>query len=293
MFDVFYIGTKPGLFVHESAADSIQHAQLQSRTRYCWIISYLADYSGWDFLWEPPPWQKQFVHVWPSQWNQFSGTYLVPKSQDDICYHFHDTRIPNRARPQEFVVNVPGAVLDWTWSPHPLDPPFDYVFGNQWWPAEKWATVEYRVPGAQQQKFVSNVNAVLPVQSDAPWRMLHDCDWDRSWHPDPGDPPYIYVFGNQWWPAEKMPTVEYHVPGAVDRKFVSYPRAVLRPDDTRWIVPEEFDHCAIDLSWQPDPGSPPYVYQFGTQHQKTGGTSLCRVRRHRSQICIQPQIPAQ
>jgi hypothetical protein len=27
----------------------------------------------------------------------------------------------------------------------------------------------------------------------------------------------------------------------------------------------------VDFSWVPDPGEPPYIYQFATQHQKTGG----------------------
>jgi hypothetical protein len=27
----------------------------------------------------------------------------------------------------------------------------------------------------------------------------------------------------------------------------------------------------FDFSWVPDPGAPPYIYQFATQHQKTGG----------------------
>jgi len=270
MFDVFYIGKKPGLFAHERAANDIQHARQQSRTRYCWIITYLADYSDWDFLWEPPPWQRDFVHVWPSQWHDFSGTYLVPCDGDDVQYHFHDRVIPNRSRPAEFEVLVPGVEFDFSWSPHPLDPPFTHVFGNQWWSATTWPTVIYQMPGAVTDKYYQTVRAQLPVNHDH-WHCLHDCDFDRSWQPDPGDPPYIYVFGNQWWSAEKMPTVEYHVPGAVQRKFLVHPRALLRPDLTRWQIPSGIDHDSIDYSWVPDPGAPPYIYEFSTQHQKTGG----------------------
>jgi hypothetical protein len=36
-------------------------------------------------------------------------------------------------------------------------------------------------------------------------------------------------------------------------------------------VPEGVDETQIDFSWVPDPGEPPYIYQFATQHQKTGG----------------------
>jgi hypothetical protein len=101
--------------------------------------------------------------------------------------------------------------------------------------------------------------------------VVPDCDWDYSWVPDPGEPPYIYVFGNQHWSAEKMPTIEYRVTGATERKYMSYPCAELLPDMTNWTIPAGVDAKSVDLSWVPDPGEPPYVYQFATQHQKTGG----------------------
>ena len=38
-----------------------------------------------------------------------------------------------------------------------------------------------------------------------------------------------------------------------------------------WIIPTGFDVESFDWSWHPDPTDPPYIYQFGTQHQRTGG----------------------
>ena len=81
MFDIFYIGTAPGLFAHERPADSLEHAEQQSRTRYCWVINYLSDYQNFDFLWEPPPWQSHQTHVWPSQHQSNGQTYLIPKKK--------------------------------------------------------------------------------------------------------------------------------------------------------------------------------------------------------------------
>ena len=80
MFDIFYLGPKPNLFPHEQAVNSIEQAQEFSRTRYCWIINYLTDYTGHDFLWEPVPWEANQTHVWPSQHQANGGTYLVPKT---------------------------------------------------------------------------------------------------------------------------------------------------------------------------------------------------------------------
>ena len=88
MFDVFYSGVKPNQFVHEQPADSIEHAQQLSRTRFFWWINHCVDYSDFDFLWEPVPWEAHQRHAWPSQHQADSGTYLVPKvGYTDTNYH--------------------------------------------------------------------------------------------------------------------------------------------------------------------------------------------------------------
>ena len=192
------------MFAHEREARDIEHARSLSRTRYFWWINYLTDYTGWDFLWEPVPWQSQYVHVWPSVWDQFHGLCLVPRHAETLEFHFHDRVLPPRTYPDRFV-------------------------------------------------------------------KLMDCEFDTSWTPHPFDPPYIYVFGNQWWSAVKHPTVEFHVPGATERKYLAFPRAELPVDMTNWYVPPDIDVGDFDFSWVPDPGDPAYTYQFGTQHQRTGG----------------------
>jgi hypothetical protein len=271
MFDVFYSGIKPGVCAHEQQADSIEHAQQLSRTEYFWWITYLSDYSKFDFLYVPPPWQSQYIHTWPSQHHEYSGTYLVPRSATQTQYRFHTKILPNKESLNYYRELTPSE-FDHTWAPHPHDPPYIYVFGNQWWPAETWPTLEYHVPGATERKYMDVPQAVLPQNPNRPWyNIVADCDWDYSWQPDPGDPPYIYVFGNQWWSAEKMPTVEYRTPGATERKFMSWPRAELLQDRTAWTIPDSVDVSNFDFSWVPDPGAPPYIYQFATQHQKTGG----------------------
>jgi hypothetical protein len=268
MFDVFYSGIKPNLFVHECEADSIEHAQALSRTRYFWWITYLADYSTHDWDFQPVPWQSKYTHTWPSQHHEYSGTYLVPQS-GEIEYHFHSKVIPNQDAPADFDTLVDNTEFDYTWAPHPQDPPYTYVFGNQWWPANQMPTVEYHVPGATERKYLDTPQAQLLENRNNCWHTLADCEWDYSWVPDPGDPPLIYVFGNQWWPANQMPTVEYHAAGATERKYMSWPRAMLFPTSINWTVPTGLTN--VDLSWCPDPGDPPMTYQFGTQWQRTGG----------------------
>lgn len=203
MFDVFYSGTKPNQFAHEREADSIEHAQQLSRTRYFWWITYLCDYSTFDWDFQPVPWQSEYTHVWPTPWKEFYGIYLAPKT-GEIKHHYHTRVIPAQQHPENY-------------------------------------------------------------------QRLIDCEFDTTWLPHPWEPPYIYVFGNQWHRAEVMPSVEYRVPGASERKYMSWPRATLKPCDDHWEISSDIDPTTVDTSWRPDPGAPPYIYQFATQHQKTGG----------------------
>ncbi len=318
--------------MHEQKADSVDHAKQLSKTRFFWVVNYLADLSAWDFLWEPAPWQAHQRHAWPNQHQPDSGIYLVPKTWNGVDTNYHQYpqihhradskfwKIPEWIDPDsidkawspdpmdppyiyEFPVEwgwdrvggpqycIPGAteikyidnfvaktrkdlqywnILDniskddpvLSWRPNPTDTPYIYVFGNQWYSAEQRASAEYHVPGATERKYMDTVRTTrLPDHSK--FVILHECEFDYSWEPDPGDPPYIYVFGNQHWSAEKMPTVEYHVPGATERKYMGI-IARLFKNKTNWTL-----HAFIqrwDYSWVPDPGEPPYIYVWGNQH---------------------------
>ena len=457
------------MFAHEQAVESIEQAQRLSRTRFFWFVNYLSDYTDFDFLWEPAPWQAEYTHVWPTAWDQVYGMYLVPKDKE-IKYHYQTNALPTKRYPENYTIladaefdtawvphpwdppyiyvfgnqhwpgeimptveyhmpgaterkymdwpqatlvsnkinweicedididtwdwswvpnpkdppyiyvwgnqwnppefkasvryTVPGATevkymserttrspqpekfkqikpvvdFDYSWEPNPLDPPYNYVFGNQWnpgpaeptleyavsgateikyvdlpvaklagdsnkftkyydcdfdyswepwrldpgappfiyvfgnqhWPVETMPTIEYTVPGATERKYLTEPTATL-LPNTANWITQFNCEFDYSWHPEPGSPPYIYVFGNKWWPAEKMSTVEYHMPGATERKYMSVPEAKLLTDMTHWQIPPNVDTRDMDFSWVPDPGEPPYIYQFATQWQKTGG----------------------
>jgi len=265
MFDIFYSGKKPGLFAHEREANSIEHAQSLSRTRFFWWVSYLCDYSGWDWFYEPPPWQAGQNHVWPSKWHQYSGTCLIPKTPTDQ-WNFHDEVVTTRCVNENWKVlhAINHSQFDFSWHPHPLDPPYIYVWGNQHWPAEQMPTVEYHVPGATERKYMDQPAVLLHNQQHWHTHAVLD-NFDYSWVPDPGDPPYNYVFGNQHWPAEIMPTVEYRVPGATEYKYIDYPRAQLAKQMDDWELCENIDIDTWDWTWVPNPKEPPYTYVFGNQ----------------------------
>ena len=62
-----------------------------------------------------------------------------------------------------------------------------------------------------------------------------------SWHPDETSEPFIYQFGNQYYSAEQMPTLEYRVIGADEVSYVNDLIATLGHDKTNWEIPKDVD----------------------------------------------------
>ena len=91
--------------------------------------------------------------------------------------------------------------------------------------------------------------------------------FDTTWHPDPTDPPMTYQFGTQ---HQRTGGPRYYNGGDLV-KYVDTPRAVKKSKDSNWTVPVGADTNSFDWTWHPDDTDPPYMYQFGTQHQRTGG----------------------
>jgi hypothetical protein len=229
MFDVFYCGPKPGLFAFEQPAASLEEAADKSRTSHYWYIYGDNDYSNFDFEYVPVPWENSHLHVWPTQWHEYGGAYLANRNTvRNREYHFHKQVIPAQATMANWQTPHPVESFDYSWRPHPMDPPYIYVFGNQWYGPEQMPTVEYHTVGATERKYLYEPMALLPPTTEH-WYTNSDVplEFDYSWCPDPHDPPFIYVFGNQHWSGERSATVEYRVPGATEKKFVDTVRAEL------------------------------------------------------------------
>jgi hypothetical protein len=90
-------------------------------------------------------------------------------------------------------------------------------------------------------------------------------DFDFAWEPAPWESHYRHAFASQW----QKDSGTYLVPkfGYTETKY-SQEQTVQRLDSNKHWDKLDFN---FDYSWHPDPTEPPYIYQFGTQHQKTGG----------------------
>jgi hypothetical protein len=259
MFDVFYIGVKPCLFAHECAVESIEQAQQQSRTRYFWMINYLTDYTGFDFLWEPVPWQSHQRHAWSSQWQKDSGTYLVPKQgYNDTNYH---PEVVTMTADMTLWQNTSSVdTFDFSWHPDYSDPVFNYEFGTQW---QKTGGPVYPMLGATETKYVS--------QSGSKVRAVTQ---------------YAYVIdhmdGNS---IDNLPVV---VTKTV-RYFDNYKDTLTRIANTCehefvWIVSSVCKYENFDFSWHPEVWQNHMLHVFASDGEKFGDTFFMHVPTFRDKI---------
>jgi len=241
-----------------------------------WKEIELVDKSKFDFSWRPDPniHEPPFIYVWGNKHipGEIKSTleYHVPGATEKKYMGDVDV-VPEWDRWKEIEL-VDKTKFDFSWRPDPREPAFIYRWGCKYFPVEEKHILEYHVPGATEIKYMSDVVELLPEWDR--WRIIHPVNknkFDFTWRPDPKEPPYIYVFGNKQYSAEKMPTVEYHVPNATEKKYVEDIKAVLYPDMTKWQVPNDFDKDTFDFTWHPDPHSPPYLYQFGSIADKNDG----------------------
>ena len=267
MFDVFYSGTKPNLFSHEQSATDIEHARTLSRTRYFWWINYLSDYSDFDFLWEPVPWQSHQRHAWASQWQKDSGTYLVPKTGfTDTTYHIIPiiTRLNNSE-----VVNshwtIPVGMdldsFDWTWHPDATDPPYQYQFGTQ---HQRTGGPVYTVPGATDIKFVDQIR----IRSHRVATAIYEID---------------HLDGNAGQISGASKTVRYF-----DNYFDVLKRiAKSSAEEFVWICSSVCDYTNFDFSWHPEQWQASMLHVFASDGEKFGDTFFMHVPtfRYRSEKC--------
>lgn len=317
MFDIFYSGIKPNKFAHEREAESIEQAQRLSRTRYFWWITYLADLDGWDFLWEPVPWQSHQRHAWPSQHQKDSGVYLVPQNWNGVETNYHNGPVIQRLQDLD-AWDCTDFEFDYSWHPDYSEPPMNYQFGTQW---QRTGGPRYCVPGATDTKYVASPRVFKTTRS--PHWVVPDGvefgDFDYTWHPDATDPAYIYQFGTQ---HQRTGGPQYVVPGATDIKFVDQIRiktnrvatAVVEIDhldgnagqipcateraryfdnyrDTLiriakkyngqhefiWICSSICDYSDFDFSWHPEQWQATMLHVFASDEQKFGDTFFMHV----------------
>ena len=238
-----------------------------------WVTPDEVDETVFDYSWIPHPHEPPFIWQFGTQWQKNGGPAYVAegatfKKYSDKLRAIRKNNPEGRGwRPLKSNIE-----FDYSWHPDEDDPPYMYIFGNQWYDGELMPTVMYRVKGATEKKYVHDIKAtLLPSKENFESLTDKDFDFDYSWVPHPKDPPYTYVFGNQWYDSITMPTLMYVTKGSLATKYIDDQKAILYPDRNNWYIPNNIDDSKFDYSWCPSPKEPDYIWQFGTQWQKTGG----------------------
>lgn len=175
MFDVFYYRKKPNLFAHEQAASNFEEAMGKCKTRYFWWINYLSDYSNWDFLWEPKPWESHQRHAWASQWQIDSGTYLIPVTGFTET-NYHTETIPRKNSYSTYLIDHHN--LERTTVINQL-PNFEKTIRH----TDSYKETLSRIAKSTTEEYI--------------WVCSSVCDYtnfDFSWHPDPWQTEMVHVF---------------------------------------------------------------------------------------------------
>jgi len=296
--------------------DSFQHAQKLSRTRFFWIVHYLADYGDWDWLFEPVPWQANQRHAWASQWQPDSGTYLVPRAGYEHT-NYHSDRVITRLSSRDgwrIPPNIDADSFDFSWHPLPSDH-YQHHFPTQW----QTAGGPVYNSGAGTIK-LETVQHAVAKPTNKPWTVPAGVQpVDQSWHPNPFDPPYLYQFGTQ---HQRTGGPVYTVSGATDVKYVDQIRATTNRvataiyeidhlcgnagkitnttktvryfDNYRdtliriaksigtehefvWICSSICDYTDFDFSWHPEQWQATMLHVFASNGQKFGDTFFMHV----------------
>ena len=216
------------------------------------MVSYLVDYTGFDFLYEPPPWQAHQRHAWPSQWQKDSGTYLVPKTgYTDTNYHLE----PVLLRREDLTAwnKTSFENFDYSWHPDPADPAYIYQFATQ---HQKTGGPVYTVPGATEVKYL----AELKIQTVGNATAIYEID-----HLDGG--------------AGNIPNVTRRV-----RYFDNYRDTLIRiaksigtEHEYVWICSSICDYTGFDFTWHPEQWQATMLHVFSSNDQKFGDTFFMHV----------------
>jgi hypothetical protein len=264
MFDIFYIGNAPAI-ADAVKVNSIVEAQQLSRTRYCWVVNYLCDYTDFDFLWEPKPWDSQFIHAWASQWQVDSETYLIPSVPcNKVKYHSEVIKRKPDATNWNIPNNVDVADFDFSWHPDTTEPPYIYQVGTQ---HQKTGGPRYTVPSATIVKYIGEITINhISICNENVYFIDHN-----------------NISNSEIQVSESFDNV-------IKTRFISSYMGTLKRIVRKlnngyiWVTSSLCDYTDFDFSWHPEQWQSTMLHVFSSNEQKFGDTFLINVESFNDRI---------
>ena len=265
MFDVFYVGPKPGLFTFEKSAQSLEQAAEQSRTAFFWFIHGANDYTNFDFNWMPPPWEYQYTHTFPSQWHANGGVYFASKTHaDKNKLKFQHCQSVNRQVDMtnwRVPDNLDVSNFDFSWHPNPLEAEYEYHFATQW---QKDGGPIYR--GTAGIKYVTTQKAYTNATQ------------------------IFYMDFMNPESADQLANLRKRYPEIKSTRYVSDHLNVLKrimnlaESEFVWVISSVCDYADFDFTWHPEHWQEDMIHCFPSGKQKRGDTFYINVDSFKTQM---------
>lgn len=183
-----------------------------------WDIPDNIDPASVDTAWHPNVLDPPTTYHFPVQWNwdNIGGPeYKMPEAEGDKF--INNFVASTKSNLENWIIpdNINKNSFDFSWAPHPADPPFIYKFPTMW---NSEGGPEYHVPTATEIKYIDEQIAETIIDMSY-WTIPEEINIDTvdfSWVPHPKSPPYIYHFGTE---HQSSVGLTYTVPGATEIKF--------------------------------------------------------------------------
>ena len=181
-----------------SMIDTIRRCVNRACTNKFWVVSSEYDYTDFDFAWHAQPWQNFMTHVFPSQHQKWSDTFLINKWEFNRHTEWAKTleEFPNLNFVTDQTVSKPDNLFNIYYVDH----------GNST-SRHQYELLRLTHPDIVNTRFVDNyLDTFKRIMSTATteyvWIINSVCDYtqfDFTWQPEPWQREMIHVFpsGNQ------------------------------------------------------------------------------------------------
>lgn len=174
-----------------SIMDTINRCCNRSSTNRFWVISSKNNYQSFDFTWHPETWQSYMTHVFPSQWQKWSDTFLINRNEfnrnSKWAKGIEEFPNLNFVKDQQVISESDGSNI------------YYVDHGN---PTNQLARLQTQYPKLKVTRFVDNYLDVFKrimatADTEYVWIIHSVCNYgsfDFTWHPEAWQSEMIHVF---------------------------------------------------------------------------------------------------
>jgi hypothetical protein len=226
-----------------------------------WHVPANIDKESFDFSWAPHPAEEPYIYKFPTVWNAVGGPeYRVPGATKE---KYIDVLVA-RTLPDRTLWTIPEEVnadtVDFSWVPHPQDPPYIYHFGTEF---QSSIGLIYTMPGTTKIKIAGPIPEL--GQHDNPVLQVLDIFFiDKS---------NISSAARYEKLVKQYPHVQRvrYVNSMID----TIKRCIVRTKTSKfWVISSENIYDDFNFEWHAQPWQSYMTHVFGSQHQKWSDTYL-------------------